>query len=92
MKFVFELLTAIVWPEGMVLDSTMLSAPVLWVDLEDSANEAHDLLIVLVEIQSDTSVGDATYFVFFKFPVVNNQNKEKCLNTSPKEVGEREAR
>ena len=85
MKFVFELLTAVVWPKWEVSNSAMFIIPVvLRIDLEHWFNEVCDLLIALIEIRSNTSVGAARYCVLLKVPVINNYDKEDRFGAAEK--------
>jgi len=43
-----------------------------------------DLLIVFIEIRSNTSVGAACYFVLLKVPVINNYDKEDRFGAAEK--------
>ena len=83
MKFVFELLTAVVWPKWEVSNSAMfIILVVLRIDLEHWFNEVCDLLIA--RIRSNTSVGAARYFVLLKVPVINNYDNEDRFGAAEK--------
>ena len=85
MKFVFELLTTVVWPQWEVSNSAMLIVPVVVrIDLEDWFNEVCNLLIALIEIWSNTSVGAAHYFLLLKVPVINDDYKEDRFGATEK--------
>ena len=64
------MLTAVVWLQWEVSNSSMLSVPVVvQIHFEDRFNEMSDLLIAVVQIQSDINagVGSAAYFFPLKF-------------------------
>ena len=84
MKFVFELLTAVVWPQWEVSNSAMLIVPVVRIDLEEWFNEVCNLLIALIYIWSNTSVGVARYILLLKVPVINDDYKEDRFGATEK--------
>ena len=89
MKFVLELLTAVVWPQWEISNSAMLIIlVVVWVYLEHCFDEASHLFIALIEIWHYTSVGAACYFVLLKVPAINDDYKEHCFCATEKGVRE----
>ena len=76
MKFVLELLTAVVWPQWEISNSAMLIVPVVVrIYLEHCFDEVSHLFIALIEIWRYTCVGVADY-------------KEHCFCATEKGVRE----
>ena len=87
MKFVLELLTAVVWQQQEISNFAMLIVPVVvQIYFEHCFDEMSHLFIV--QIWHYTSVGAAGYFMLLKVPVVNDDYKEHCFCATEKVVRE----
>jgi len=82
-EFVFELLSAVVRPDGEIANTTMPSIPIVsTVCRKNSVDEVGDLLVAFVEVRSNAGMGNAGESVLLEIPVIHDHYEKHCFGSA----------